>query len=101
MKPENVFGYRGEFFKIVGKTSRSQVGVMTVPAGGDSGPEETHDADQIVYIIEGNATIEIGPESYEAQTGYVVIIPAHTRHHIYNTGAEELFFLTLYAPPAY
>lgn len=92
---------KGRFFKILETTARSQVGVMTIPLGGDSGVEEIHDGDQIVYVIEGAADVEVDREKGEVSAGELVIIPAGARHHICNRGSEPLFFLTLYAPPAY
>lgn len=92
---------QGRFFEILETTARSQVGVMTIPPGGDSGPEEIHGGDQIVYVIEGEADVVVGREREKVSAGELVIIPARARHHIYNRGREPLFFLTLYAPPAY
>ena len=42
------------------ETARSQTAVMTVAPGQDAGPEETHAADQIVYVIEGQAEVRVG-----------------------------------------
>lgn len=47
--------HRGHFFRVLQETARTQTAVMTVPPGRDAGPEETHAADQIVYVIEGEA----------------------------------------------
>lgn len=92
---------KGEFFKILIETSLSQVGVMTIQPGGDSGPEDVHPGNQIVYIIEGEAEIESEGKKYALTEGMAGIIPAKARHHIYNRGKKDLFFLTIYAPPAY
>ncbi len=35
------------------------------------------------------------------RAGGCVLIPAGARHHVRNPGAAPLFFLTIYAPPAY
>lgn len=93
--------HKGEFFTILGGTENSQAGVMTILPNEDSGPEETHQGDQIVYIVEGTAEIEIGKENGTLEEGDAVIIPAGIRHHIYNRGMETLFFFTCYAPPSY
>ncbi len=34
-------------------------------------------------------------------SGTCALIPAGARHHVKNAGAGPLFFLTIYAPPAY
>lgn len=92
---------KGKFFEILATTPQSQVGVMTIKPGEDSGPEDIHPGDQIVYIIEGEAEIEIDGEKANLAEGMAGIIPAKARHHIYNRGAKDLFFLTIYTPPAY
>ena len=54
--------HRGEFFRVLQETARSQTAVMTVAPGQDAGPEEIHAADQILYVIEGEAEVRIGEE---------------------------------------
>ena len=85
----NVFAHRGEFFRVLQETQRSQTAVMTVAPAADAGPPEVHDADQIVYVVEGEAIVAL------------VMIPAGTRHHVRNPGPTPLFFVTVYAPPEY
>src|SRR5439155_13457911 len=57
MSVVNVFAHRGEFFRVLQATERSQTAVMTVAPGADAGPAEVHDADQIVYVVEGEALV--------------------------------------------
>jgi mannose-6-phosphate isomerase-like protein (cupin superfamily) len=93
--------HRGEFFRVLQETPRSQTAVMTIAPGQDGGPEEMHTADQIIYVIEGEAELRIGPERVSAERGALVVIPAGTAHHVRNVGSSPLFFLTVYAPPEY
>ena len=93
--------YRGEFFRILQQTERSQTAVMTIAPGEDAGPEETHHADQIVYVVEGEALLRVGQEERSATAGALVMIPAGARHHVHNPGRVPLFFVTVYAPPEY
>lgn len=51
----DVTAHKGEFFRVLQPTTRSQTAVMTVAAGSDAGPADAHDGDQIVYIVEGEA----------------------------------------------
>lgn len=92
---------KGKFFEVLGQTPRSQLAVMTIGAGRDSGPEETHEGDQIVYVIEGEADIAIAGEEGKLRAGDAAIIPAGARHHIWNNGESDLFFLNIYTPPEY
>lgn len=70
-------------------------------AGGILSPEEQHDGDQILYVIEGQAQVRLGPKEHRLSPGAVVTIPAGIRHHVRNSGRTPLFFLTVYAPPEY
>jgi mannose-6-phosphate isomerase-like protein (cupin superfamily) len=93
--------HRGAFFRVLQTTAVSQTAVMTIAPGQDGGPEEAHAGDQIVYVLEGEAELRVGAERLTAGPGTLVTIPAGTRHHVRNAGRTELFFLTVYAPPAY
>lgn len=101
MDVEEIFGYKGEFFRVLQETPRSQTAIMTVAPGKDAGPEETHTGDQIIYIVEGEAVVRVGEKEHRAGSGALVMIPAGTRHHVRNPGRVPLFFLTIYAPPQY
>jgi mannose-6-phosphate isomerase-like protein (cupin superfamily) len=93
--------HRGQFFEILQETARCQTAVMTVAPGQDGGPEETHAGDQVVYVIEGEGILTIGGAEHRVRPGVCALIPAGTLHHVKNAGAEPLFFLSVYAPPAY
>jgi mannose-6-phosphate isomerase-like protein (cupin superfamily) len=96
-----VAAHRGAFFKVLQETERSQTAVMTIAPGQDAGPEETHAGDQIIYVVEGQARIRIEDREHAAGPGALVMIPAGARHHVRNAGSTPLFFVTVYAPPAY
>ena len=97
----DVNAHRGEFFRVLQRTGRSQTAVMTIGPGEDAGPAETHRADQIVYVIEGEALITVGDEQRRTGPGGLVTIPAGASHHVRNPGRTSLFVLTVYAPPEY
>ena len=93
--------HHGDFFRVLQQTVRSQTAVMTVAPGQEAGPAETHAADQIVYVIEGEAEMRVGEERCLAGPGSLITIPTGTPHHVRSVGTVPLFFLTVYAPPAY
>jgi mannose-6-phosphate isomerase-like protein (cupin superfamily) len=97
----NIPSHKGQFFEVLQETERTQTAVMTIGPGRDGGPEETHAGDQIVYVIEGEAIVTIDGTAHQARAGACALIPAGARHHVKNPGAAPLFFLTVYAPPAY
>jgi mannose-6-phosphate isomerase-like protein (cupin superfamily) len=56
----DIRAHRGEFFRVLQETERSQTAVMTIGPGADAGPEKEHGGDQIVYVVEGEAIVRIG-----------------------------------------
>jgi len=103
VSPEVVdaLAHRGEYFSVLQETERTQAAVMTLGPGEDAGPEEQHPGDQIIYVLEGEAIVRIADREHRAGPGTLVTIPARTRHHVTNPGRGPLFFITIYAPPAY
>ncbi len=101
MRVENIEQHKGAFFKILDQTELSQTGVMTIAAGGDSDAPETHDVDQIVLVIDGTAEVTAAGKTIIMRKGDTMIIPKGAEHHVKNTGEEEFFFFTAYAPPEY
>ena len=101
MEVVSVSRHKGEFFRVLQETERSQTAVMTIAPGADAGPAEEHAGDQILYVLEGQARVRIGDHEYDATPGALVMIPARTRHHVQSTGGQPVFFLTVYTPPAY
>ena len=97
----DTLSHRGAFFRVLQQTARSQTAVMTIAPGADGGPEEQHDGDQVVYVIEGEAVVRIGAREHRARAGALVMIPAGTPHHVRNPGGVPLFLVTVYAPPEY
>ena len=101
MKSIPVEKSKGVFFKVLETTEESQVAVMTLKLGEDSGAESVHTGDQIVYIIEGEARVLVSGEEVRVKKGEAAIIPAGAEHRIFNEKKETLFILSLYAPPQY
>jgi mannose-6-phosphate isomerase-like protein (cupin superfamily) len=97
----SILGHRGAFFRVLQQTSRTQCAVMTIASGADGGPAEEHGGDQIVYVIEGEAVLQIDGREHQAGPGTLVTIPAGANHHVRNPGMTPLFFVTVYAPPEY
>jgi mannose-6-phosphate isomerase-like protein (cupin superfamily) len=92
---------KGDFFKVIGTTKESQVAVMTLKKGGDSGPEDIHDGDQVAYVIEGIMRAVVDGMEARLEKGQAIIIPAGAQHHLYNAGEEDLFVLNFYSSPQY
>jgi mannose-6-phosphate isomerase-like protein (cupin superfamily) len=92
---------KGEFFKILGTTEKSQVITMELKPGEDSGPEDIHKADQVAYVVEGRMRAVVDGKEGFIEKGEAVIIPAGKQHHLYNAGDSNLFVLNFYSSPEY
>lgn len=92
-----------EFFEVLQTTERSQTAVMTLrPGGASSGEPNIHPkSDQVVLLVEGELTAEVGEETRRMRAGDIVVVPAGTPHKFTNSGSAEAKAFSTYAPPAY
>ncbi|MCB7128212.1 MAG: cupin domain-containing protein [Candidatus Brocadiales bacterium] len=97
----DISGHKGGFFKILQQTEKTQSAVMTFEVGQDSGGEDSHPGDQIIYVVEGRAFVRAGKEEAVAGPGMLLTIPAGVSHYVRNEGDVPLFILTVYAPPSF
>lgn len=101
MKTFDIKKHKGKFFEVLQTTDYSQIAAITIKPGEDSGGGDIHEGDQVVYVLEGEAEVEMNGKRHKAKTGEVFIIPAKTEHTVYSVGKKDLFLLNVYAPPAY
>ncbi len=78
---------------------RTQLVLMSLPAGGDIG-EETHGrVEQIFVCASGQGRVMLNGVESMFNPGDVVVAPAGTRHNISNAGRTPLKIYTIYVPP--
>ena len=89
-----------EYFRRVLYTAKnSQLVVMSLKPNEDIG-EETHELDQFIRCEAGSGRAVLDDIEHEIKDGFVVIVPAGTKHNIINTSTDRpLKLYTLYAPP--
>lgn len=86
------------FRKVLFTDPRLQLVVMSLLPNEDIG-EEVHELDQFIRIEKGEGMSVLDGEEHALSDGFVVVIPAGTRHNIINTSSEKpLKLYTLYAP---
>jgi len=62
--------------------------------------EEVHQLDQFIRCESGEGKAVLDGEEHVISDGFVVVVPAGTRHNIMNTSRDQALKLyTLYAPP--
>jgi mannose-6-phosphate isomerase-like protein (cupin superfamily) len=75
-----------EWFKVLQTTKRSQTAVMTLSPGQSSGDEPE---DQVLLLIQGELSAEIGGKRSRMKAGDVVIIQPRVEHRFTNRGDSQ------------
>ena len=87
------------FRKVLYTAKNSQLVVMSLRPNEDIG-EEVHELDQFIRCEVGRGKAILDGVEHHISDGFVVVVPADTRHNIINTSSEKALKLyTLYSPP--
>ena len=102
VKPQNIHRV-SEWFKVLQTTPRSQTAVMKLGRGQATGEEpETHDkSEQVILLVTGELSAEIGGKRSQMKAGDVVIVPPRVKHRFTNNGREPAVTFNVYSPPEY
>ncbi len=92
-----------EFFEVLQTTKQTQTAVMTLRPGQESGEKgnEHPRSDQILLVMDGEVTAEIGETRATLGKGDVVVVPAGIEHRFSNASSSTAVTFNVYAPPAY
>lgn len=91
------------WFEVLQTSGRAQTAMMNLEPGGASGEKaEAHKAsDQVLLLLEGELTGEVGDEKCELKKGDVLLIPAGVKHRFVNRGEQRAVTFNVYSPPEY
>jgi mannose-6-phosphate isomerase-like protein (cupin superfamily) len=87
------------FREVVSTGPHAQVVVMSIPPAGEIGEEVHKDVDQVLVFVEGEGMAVLDGQRSPVSPGYLVHVPAGTRHNFVNGGSVALKLYTVYAPP--
>jgi mannose-6-phosphate isomerase-like protein (cupin superfamily) len=93
---ENAF-YR----KVVYTGPYSQLTVMSIPAGGETGEENHQEHDKMLFIVRGKGKSILNRRTRDVGKHDVVFVPAGTLHNLANSGRHDLKVFVVYSPPVY
>ncbi len=89
-------------FHVIAETKRSQAATMAiVPGESEGGPDNYHDADQWLFVLEGEGHAVVEQKKISIQQGSLLQITAGEKHEIINDSEQVLKTLNIYAPPEY
>lgn len=92
------------FRKAIFTGENLQVTLMSLKPGEDIGLEMHDDTDQLLVVIDGTGTVQMGRcqnnmRSCCVTEGSGIFVPAGTWHNLTNTGCTPLKLYSVYAPP--
>lgn len=80
--------------KVLGKTGGGSATLFAF-ADGQELSEHTAPFDALIYLVEGEATITVGPEKATATTGDLVRLPANVPHSVAAVTAFKMLLIML------
>ena len=95
---ESIVDKNDAFRRVLYTAKNCQLVVMALKPKEDIG-EKVHTLDQFFRIEEGTGEAVLDGVHTPISAGFVVLVPAGTKHNIINTGSGPLKVYTLYAPP--
>jgi mannose-6-phosphate isomerase-like protein (cupin superfamily) len=95
---ESIVDKNDAFRRVIYTAKNCQLVAMALKPKEDIG-EEVHTLDQFFRIEEGTGEAVLDGVHTPISAGFVVLVPAGTKHNIINTGSDPLKVYTLYAPP--
>ncbi len=85
-----------DYLEFLRRDSMS-AGVYVLEAGADD-PQQPHGEDELYYVIEGRAVLEVDGHQRAVQPGSLVFVAAGVAHHFHSI-ASRLSVLVVFAPP--
>ena len=92
-----------DWFEVLQTSERSQTAMMTLASDQSTGKKaEAHEkSDQVLLILDGELTGEVGDQRLRLKKGDVIIIPAGVKHRFENRAKKSAVTFNVYSPPVY
>ena len=102
MNVTNISEAKG-WFEVLQTGERSQTAMMTLAPGDATGDKaEAHEkSDQVLLILGGELTGEVGDQRPHLKKGDVIVIPAGVKHPFVSRAKKPAVTFNVYSPPAY
>jgi mannose-6-phosphate isomerase-like protein (cupin superfamily) len=96
-------GKAKKWFEVLQTGERSQTAMMTLEPDQSTGDkaEAPEKSDQVLLILEGELTGQVGNEYPSLKQGDVIIIPAGVKHRFTNRAKKPAVTFNVYSPPVY
>ena len=89
----------GELYSEFLRVPTISAGIYQLAAGATD-PQEPHTEDEIYYVVQGQAQIQIATEHIFVKAGSIVFVAANVDHRFHSI-TEDLTVLVFFAPAEY
>lgn len=89
----------GELYHEFLRIPTMSAGVYQLAAGATD-PQEPHTEDEVYYVVQGQAQIQVATEQIPVKAGSIVFVGANVDHRFHSI-TEDLTVLVFFAPAEY
>lgn len=89
----------GELYHEFLRVPTMSAGVYQLAAGSID-PQEPHTEDELYYVAQGQAQIQVGDENMAVAAGSLIFVAANVEHR-FHTIREDLTVIVFFAPAEY
>ncbi len=94
--------FKGMSYEFHGEKQGAPISAYIVNAKPGQGPPlHTHPYVEVIFMLEGRATVTIGDQVREAKAGDIAVVPANTPHRFVNSGDTVLRQIDIHASPKF
>ena len=90
---------KGELYSEFLRVPTISAGIYQLSAGATD-PQEPHTEDEIYYVVQGQAQIQVATEHTPVKAGSIVFVAANVDHRFHSI-TEDLTVLVFFAPAEY
>jgi quercetin dioxygenase-like cupin family protein len=92
----------GMSYEFHGDTEGAPISAYIVNAQPGQGPPlHTHPYVEVIFMLEGHATVTIGDETREVNAGAIAVVPTNTPHRFLNSGDRLLRQIDVHVSPKF
>ena len=94
--------FEGMSYEFHGERNSAPISAYIVNAQPGKGPPlHMHPYVEVIFMLEGRATVTIADETREAKAGDIAVVPANTPHRFINSGTITLKQIDIHASPRF
>ena len=94
--------FEGMSYEFHGEKEGAPICAYIVNAEPGQGPPlHTHPYVEVIFMLEGHATVTIGDQVREAKASDIAVVPANTPHRFVNSGDTILRQIDVHASPRF